>query len=100
LRDRIQAECSQEVRNALQGNIEGLKANIAEYEKAVSSLVSKTNKQMDYVNEQMKSHLREFESSKKQFFMFDGIKNFFFWASQAVSFGTLALIVYFLFFRG
>ncbi|MEG0900306.1 MAG: hypothetical protein RSF40_11435 [Oscillospiraceae bacterium] len=89
MRDRIQAECSKEVKNALQSNIRALQTNGAEYEKTVTSVLSR-----------MKSHLRDFESSKRQFFQFDGAKNFFFWASQAVSFGTLGLLVYVLFFRG
>lgn len=51
LKDNIKEECSQEIKKALQGNVEAPQTNIAEYEKRVQSLISKTNQQMKQVNE-------------------------------------------------
>lgn len=100
LRGRIQTECSQEIRVALKENTSLLNTYISNYDKTVNSLINNTNETMLDVNEKMQKHLYEFDSKKKQFFMFDGIKNFFFWASQVVSFGTLGLLIYFLFVKG
>lgn len=100
MKDNIKAECSKEVKNALQGNIRALQTNVAEYEKRIDELISKTDEQMKEVNDKMQKHLWDFEEKKRKFFHFDSAKNIFFWASQAVSFGTLGLLVYFLFFRG
>ena len=55
---------------------------------------------MKKFNTKMEMHLNDFEQKKRQFFKFDNAKTFFFWASQAVSFGTFGFLVYFLFFRG
>ena len=74
--------------------------NISEYEKNISSCISKTDIQMKEFNTKMEMHLNDFEQKKRQFFKFDNAKTFFFWASQAVSFGTFGFLVYFLFFRG
>lgn len=100
LKDNIKAECSKEIKNALQGNIRALQTNVAEYEKRINELISKTDEQMKEVNDKMQKHLWDFEEKKRKFFHFDSAKNIFFWSSQAVSFGTLGLLVYFLFFRG
>ena len=100
LKDDIKAECSQEIKNALQGNLTALQSNISEYEKNISSCISKTDIQMKKFNTKMEMHLNDFEQKKRQFFKFDNAKTFFFWASQAVSFGTFGFLVYFLFFRG
>ena len=99
MRDRIQAECSQEVKNALQGNIRAIQTNVAEYEKRIDELISKTDEQMKEVNDKMQSNLYDFENKKRQFFKMDGAKNVLFWIGQFTNIGSLGLLLYYIFAR-
>lgn len=88
LTDKIRKEIMAEVKTSLAANKRSI-------EQAASDMDSK----MKEVNELMENQLNEFNYKKKQFFRFDGVKNFFFWFSQAISIITLGLLVYFLFFK-
>lgn len=78
LKDNIKAECSKEIKNALQGNIRALQTNVAEYEKRINELISKTDEQMKEVNDKMQKHLWDFEEKKRKFFILIVLKIFSF----------------------
>lgn len=56
--------------------------------------INQMDEKMKEINKLMENRLVDFENKKRQFFMFNGIKNFLFWSSQVVSFATLGLLIW------
>lgn len=71
----------------------------SEEEKRLKDTVNNFKKQTDEMNKALDEKLEEISSIQRRFFMFNGAKHFFFWFSQFVSFFTLGLLIYFLFFK-
>lgn len=60
----------------------------------LTNLINQMDEKMKEINKLMENRLVDFENKKRQFFMFNGIKNFLFWSSQVVSFATLGLLIW------
>lgn len=65
----------------------------------LSNSINQMDEKMKEINKLMENRLVDFENKKRQFFMFNGIKNFLFWSSQVVSWGTLGLLIWIVFFK-
>lgn len=99
LKGDIKAECSQEIKKALQGNVDALQTNIAEYSNTLEKFVNKSNKKMNEYNKKMQFYLNDFDRKKKELFEFDGIRSFLFWGGQLINIATFVTLMIFL-FRG
>lgn len=88
LKDEVSESTVQEVKNALQANIEAI-------QKAIKAL----EKQSDTLTSVMKQKVQELEESKNSFFKYEGVKLYLFWAGLTSNVVTLVLLVYFLFFK-
>lgn len=71
----------------------------SEEEQRMNDTVRNFKTQTDEMKKALEEKLEEIKSTQRQFFMFNGIKQFFFWASQVVSLCTLGLLIYFIFFK-
>lgn len=88
LRDEVRENTVQEVKKALQANIEAI-------QRATKAL----EKQSDTLTAVMKQKVRELEDSKNSFFKYEGKKIYLFWAGMACNIGTLLLLVYYVFIK-
>ena len=86
LRDEVRESTVQEVRKALQANIE-----------AVQRATKALEKQSDTLTSVMKQKVRELEESKNGFFRYEGLKLYLFWAGMGCNIVTLILLIYYLF---
>ena len=86
LRDEVRESTVQEVRKALQANIE-----------AVQRATKALEKQSDTLTSVMKQKVRELEESKNSFFRYEGLKLYLFWAGMGCNIVTLILLIYYLF---
>ena len=82
LRDEVRENTVQEVKNALQANIE-----------AIQRATKAIEQQSDGLTSVMKQKVREMEDSKNRFFRFEGIKIYLFWAGMASNMITLTLLL-------
>jgi replicative DNA helicase len=100
----------EEVKQALKNTNDTINQSCNDFQRKLTTAVDTAETQMkvtaekysqevDKINKALDNKLRELEDKQRQFFMFSGVKHFFFWLSQIVSFGTLALLIHFLFFK-
>ena len=78
----------QEVKKALQANIEAV-------QKATKAL----EKQSDTLTSVMKQKVRELEESKNSFFRYEGLKIYLFWGGMVCNIGTFLIVLYYLFVK-
>ena len=88
LKDEVKENTVQEVRKALQANIEAI-------QRATKAL----EKQSDVLTATMRQKVNELEAGKDSFFKYEGAKLYLFWVGLASNVVTLVLLVYFLFFK-
>lgn len=83
---RSEKSTIQEVKKALQANIEAM-------QKATKAL----EKQSDTLTTVMKQKVRELEDSKNEFFKYDGVKLYLFWGGMICNIATFLVLVQYLF---
>lgn len=88
LRDEVRENTVQEVKKALQANIEAI-------QRATKAL----EKQSDILTSVMKQKIRELEDSKNGFFRYEGIKMYLFWGGMGCNILTMIILLYCLFFK-
>lgn len=88
LRDEVRESTVQEVKKALQANIEAV-------QKATKAL----EKQSDTLTSVMKQKVRELEESKNSFFRYEGLKIYLFWGGMVCNIGTFLIVLYYLFVK-
>ena len=88
LRDEVRESTVQEVKKALQANIE-----------AVQRATKALEKQSDTLTSVMKQKVRELEESKNSFFRYEGLKIYLFWGGMVCNIGTFLIVLYYLFVK-
>ena len=88
LKDEVRENTIQEVREALQANIE-----------AIQRATKLLEKQSDTLTNVMKQKVRELENIKNSFFQFEGFKMYLFWGGLASNILTLIILGYSIFFK-
>ena len=86
LKDEVRESTIQEVKKALQANIEAM-------QKATKAL----EKQSDILINVMKQKVRELEDSKNGFFKYEGVKLYLFWGGMLGNILVFILLVYIVF---
>jgi hypothetical protein len=96
-----------EVKRSLQDTNDSINRSCNEFEHRLTTAVSTAEFQMkqaaekysqgvDKINAALDEKLQELNQKQKQFFTFEGAKSFFFWLSMIANFGTLGLLIHFL----
>ena len=88
LRDEVRESTVQEVRKALQANIE-----------AVQRATKALEKQSDTLTSVMKQKVRELEESKNSFFRYEGLKLYLFWGGMICNALVFLMLVYSIFVK-
>ena len=83
LRDEVRESTVQEVRKALQANIE-----------AVQRATKALEKQSDTLTSVMKQKVRELEESKNSFFRYEGLKLYLFWGGMVCNILVFLMLLY------
>uniref|UniRef100_UPI000FF4CF9A hypothetical protein n=1 Tax=Clostridium sp. AF27-2AA TaxID=2292206 RepID=UPI000FF4CF9A len=83
LRDEVRESTVQEVKKALQANLE-----------AIQRVTEALEKESETLTAVMKQKVRELEESKERFFQFEGTKEYLFWAGMTCSIGTCAILIF------
>jgi len=83
LRDEVRENTVQEVRKALQANIE-----------AVQRATKALEKQSDTLTSVMKQKVRELEESKNSFFRYEGLKLYLFWGGMVCNILVFLVLLY------
>lgn len=82
LKDELRESTVQEVKNALQANIEAIQRAIEGIEKQSNTFV-----------EIMEQKVQDLENSKNKFFKYEGKKIYLFWAGIVCNIGTFILLI-------
>lgn len=82
LKDELRESTVQEVKNALQANIEAIQRAIEGIEKQSNTFV-----------EIMEQKVQDLENSKNKFFKYEGKKIYLFWAGIVCNIGTFILLL-------
>jgi molecular chaperone DnaK (HSP70) len=83
LKDEVKENTVQEVRKALQANIE-----------AIQRATKLLEKQSDTLTSVMKQKIRELEESKNSFFRYEGLKLYLFWGGMVCNILVFILLLY------
>ena len=83
LKDEVKENTVQEVRKALQANIE-----------AIQRATKLLEKQSDTLTSVMKQKIRELEESKNSFFRYEGLKLYLFWGGMVCNILVLLMLLY------
>lgn len=86
LKDEVKENTVQEVRKALQANIE-----------AIQRATKLLEKQSDTLTSVMKQKIRELEESKNSFFRYEGLKLYLFWGGMVCNILVFLMLAYSLF---
>ena len=83
LKDEVRENTVQEVRKALQANIE-----------AIQRATKLLEKQSDTLTSVMKQKIRELEESKNSFFRYEGLKLYLFWGGMVCNILVFLMLLY------
>jgi hypothetical protein len=83
LKDEVKENTVQEVRKALQANIE-----------AIQRATKLLEKQSDTLTSMMKQKIRELEESKNSFFRYEGLKLYLFWGGMVCNILVFLMLLY------
>ena len=83
LKDEVKENTVQEVRKALQANIE-----------AIQRATKLLEKQSDTLTSVMKQKIRELEESKNSFFRYEGLKLYLFWGGMVCNILVFLMLLY------
>lgn len=83
LKDEVKENTVQEVRKALQANIE-----------AIQRVTKLLEKQSDTLTSVMKQKIRELEESKNSFFRYEGLKLYLFWGGMVCNILVFLMLLY------
>lgn len=97
--DNINNSISQEIKSALNNDLNLLHNSITTNKTTILEIEKSYSIKLKEINTLFDDNLHQLELNQKKFFVFNGVKHFFFWFSQVVSCCTLGLLIYFLFFR-
>ena len=86
MKDEVKENTVQEVRKALQANIE-----------AIQRATKLLEKQSDTLTSVMKQKVRELEDEKRSFFRYEGLKLYLFWGGMVCNILVFFMLAYSLF---